>query len=143
LTVHQPHPVPRIGWELALARGRDLMAQHAARRPFTIDEEVSLSRVGRFDAYVYTVRSSLDIRERGGETRVYLSASDGRELAFLHPRLARGNAVRSWLSALHLRAVWGRPYQLFVSLVGIVVALLAVTGVLVWYRRTAALRGTA
>ena len=93
--------------------------------------------------YIYNVRSSLDIRDKGGQTRVYFSAADGRDLGFEYPSIAAGNAVSNWLSALHMRRVGGPPYQAFIALIGLVVATLSITGVLTWLKRCAsARRGT-
>lgn len=128
---------PRLGWEPALARGRELMAREAKRSGFVVYDEIWLSRDREHDAYVYHVRSSLDVRDKGGETRIYLSASDGRQLAFVHPSMASGNTVSSWLYGLHMALVWGKPYQAFVALFGLTVATLSITGVLVWYKRRA------
>ena len=46
-----------------------------------------------------------------------------------------GNTVESWLYALHMARVFGRPYQVLVSLFGLVTALLSITGVLIWWRK--------
>src|SRR5581483_4690145 len=121
----------------AQARGRAFMAEHALREGFTIERETSLVLDRQARAYIYNVKSSLDIRDKGGQTRVYVSATDGRELGFEYPSIAVGNAVSNWLSALHMRRVGGAPYQAFIALIGLVVATLAITGVLTWLKRRA------
>lgn len=134
---------PLMDWEAAHARGKALMAEHAAKQGFTVFEETYLLVDRTLGSYAYAVRSSLDIREKGGQTRVYFSGMDGRELKFFHPNIASGNAVSSWLSALHMRQVWGAPYQAFVALVGLVVAALSITGVLIWFKRRPVKRSAA
>jgi uncharacterized iron-regulated membrane protein len=126
---------PGLGWRDAYARGRSLMTRHAAQQGFAVVREVFLLLDRRHNAYVYAVKSSLDIRDRGGQTRVYFGADDGRELGFHYPSITSGNAVDGWLSALHMSRIWGRPYQLIVSLLGLVTAGLSITGVLVWLKR--------
>lgn len=119
----------------ARERGRELMQAHARRQGFTIAGESHLGWWPEYGAYVYAVRSPLDVRRQGGQTRVFFSGADGRELAFDYPSVAAGNAVTAWLSALHMAEVGGRPYQFFVSLFGLAVAALSITGVVVWLRR--------
>lgn len=126
---------PLMSWEAAHEQGKALMTKHIAHQGFTVFEETSLSVDRVLGMYVYAVRSSLDIGEQAGQTRVYFSGTDGRELQFFYPAMTSGNAVSSWLSALHMRRVWGVPYQAFVALIGLVVATLSVTGVLMWFRR--------
>jgi uncharacterized iron-regulated membrane protein len=43
-----------------------------------------------------------------------------------------GNTVESWLHALHMARVFGRPYQVLVSLLGMATAVLSWTGVYIW-----------
>jgi len=139
--VSHPAPYqPQIDRRTAQARGRALMAEHARREGFTIDHETSLVLDRQARAYIYNVKSSLDIRDKGGQTRVYISAVDGRDLGFEYPSIAAGNAVASWLSALHMRRVGGAPYQAFIALIGLVVATLSITGVLTWLKRRAVAR---
>jgi uncharacterized iron-regulated membrane protein len=45
------------------------------------------------------------------------------------------NTITSWIIALHVTAIWGLPLQIAVSLLGIVVAVITVTGVLIWWRK--------
>lgn len=142
-----PDSRPLMSWESAHAQGKALMAKHTAQQGFSVFEESYLSLDRARSIYTYAVRSSLDIREKGGQTRVYFSGKDGRELQFSYASITSGNAVSSWLSALHMRRVWGAPYQAFVALIGLIVATLSVTGVMVWYKRRPvkrpALRGAA
>jgi uncharacterized iron-regulated membrane protein len=137
-------PVPesprdaRLTWERALERGRTLMADNAARHRFTIEYEDSLRLDRERGVFIYSVKSSLDIRDRIGDTRVLFSAVDGRDLGFTHPYVASGNAVSQWLSALHTGRVGGMPYRALLCLMGVIVAILSVTGVFIWWKK----RGT-
>lgn len=124
-----------LDWTEALERGRVLMEDHARRRNFAIEQESYLLAAYSEQAYVYAVRSSLDVSEKSGQTRVFFSMSDGRELAFDYPTIANGNTVSAWLSTLHMGYIGGRPYQAFVAFMGLVVALLSMTGVMVWIKR--------
>jgi uncharacterized iron-regulated membrane protein len=123
---------PQLDWQAALERGRDLMAGHVAA-----DYETSLHFDREKSVYEYAVKSALDVRDQGGETVVSFSAVDGRELGFFHPHAASGNALEIWLEAIHRAHVWGQPFRVFVSLMGLVVALMAITGILTWLKRRA------
>jgi uncharacterized iron-regulated membrane protein len=128
---------PGLDFRAALARGRELMAAAAEREGFALGPETFIFFDRMRDAYIYTAESSFDVRDEGGEMDLAFSASDGRELALRHPRVASGNTVLHWLSALHQGKVWGLPYQVFISLMGVLVAVSSVTGVLVWVKRRA------
>jgi uncharacterized iron-regulated membrane protein len=39
------------------------------------------------------------------------------------------------MGALHMAQVFGWPYRLFVALLGVAVAMLSVTGVLIWLKK--------
>ena len=85
----------------------------------------------------YSVRSSKDFSSDHGHTIVYFSAQDthGAEIAFEHPTIAPGNTFTSWLGALHMGKVFGLPYRLLVVVLGVVTAVLSVTGVVIWLRK--------
>ena len=46
-----------------------------------------------------------------------------------------GNTITSWLIALHDANVFGLPYRIFVSALGLVIAMLSVTGVYIWWKK--------
>jgi uncharacterized iron-regulated membrane protein len=48
--------------------------------------------------------------------------------------------AREWMSALHMAAIWGWPYRVFVALMGLVITGLSVTGIYVWWRKRRARR---
>lgn len=131
----RPVTNPRLGWPEALARGRQLMGEAAARDGFKISYETFLYLNRPRDAFVYSVHSNLDVREKGGDTEVAFSATDGKLIGLSHPRVSSGNALVYWLGALHMAKLWGVPYQVFVSLMGLLIAGLSITGVLVWFKR--------
>jgi uncharacterized iron-regulated membrane protein len=133
----EPVAEPRLGWEAALMRGREAMAARAAQGQFVVDHETSIYLNREGGLYEYAVKSSLDVRDQGGETVVYFSATDGRDVGFFHPHAASGNAVEIWLEALHRSHVWGMPFRVFVSLMGVVVMVMSITGIITWLKRRA------
>jgi uncharacterized iron-regulated membrane protein len=86
--------------------------------------------------YIYFVRSSRDIQDKRGRTRVFFDANDGSlKLVLLPTGQFSGNTITSWLIALHDANVFGLPYRIFVSALGLVIAMLSVTGVYIWWKK--------
>jgi uncharacterized iron-regulated membrane protein len=82
------------------------------------------------------VRSSRDIQDKRGRTRVFFDANDGSlKLVLLPTGQFSGNTITSWLIALHDANVFGLPYRIFVSALGLVIAMLSVTGVYIWWKK--------
>ena len=46
-----------------------------------------------------------------------------------------GNTISAWLYALHMGDVFGLPYRIFVCVLGLVIAMLSVTGVYIWWKK--------
>ena len=135
---HAPPPAtaPQLDWPAARTQGRLLMAQLARRHTFTILEENALAYERAPGVYSYSVRSSLDVRASKGLTTVFFDAASGSQLAaWLPTGAASGDTIRSWISALHMASMWGWPFKLFICAMGMMVAGLSVTGVLVWRRK--------
>ena len=135
----KPTDSPRLDWHAAQSVGERLMADQSRIHSFTVGQPLGLAYYPETGAYFYDVRTSRDVFQRspkGGTTSVMFDGDTG-ELRFLWlPTGARtGNTVESWLYALHMTRVFGRPYQIFVCILGAVVTLLSVTGVYIWWRK--------
>jgi uncharacterized iron-regulated membrane protein len=86
--------------------------------------------------YVYAVKSTVDIQDHGGQTRVVIDANSGAVKQVLLPTgQYSGNTITTWLMALHMANVWGLPYKIFVCVLGLVIVMLSVTGVLIWLKK--------
>lgn len=134
--ISQPPLDPPMGWAAGLAAARTEMAALAAREGFRIERESNIGYEAGQGIFRYRVVSSRDVAERYGQTTVIIDASDGRLLGtYLPTGKAAGDTVTEWMYALHMAALWGWPMQVFVSLVGVVVAALSVTGVVIWWQR--------
>jgi uncharacterized iron-regulated membrane protein len=46
-----------------------------------------------------------------------------------------GDTVTHWLTSLHMARVFGQPMQVLVCAMGLVVAMLSLTGIIVWLRK--------
>ncbi|MFT7774207.1 PepSY-associated TM helix domain-containing protein [Roseateles sp.] len=131
-----PRQAPALDWPQARERGRELMAEQAQRLGFVVHHEDSLLYLATHGLYRYDVHSSLDLRERGGYTQVYFDGDTGALRAtWLPTGGAAGDTVRTWLTSLHMALVWGLPMKLFMSAMGLAVAMLVVTGVVIWWRK--------
>jgi len=135
----QPRYAPRLDWRSAQDRGRELMAEQARARGFVAGEALTLSYFAETGAYFYEVRGSHDLFDRapkGGSTFVMFDGDTGALRTVSEPTGEHaGNTIESWLYALHMARVFGPGYQVLVCLLGLIVALLSVTGVYIWYRK--------
>lgn len=125
---------PKLTWENALELSRKLMIGAAQREQLEVFGEASLSLDRDLGMYIYTVHSNMDVFDSGG-TELYISATDGREIALSHPQMAFGNSLSNWMAALHRARISSTPYKALASLTGIAVTALAVTGFIVWLKR--------
>lgn len=106
------------------------MADAGRAHDFTVERPVALRLDREHGVYVYQVRSSRDIQDRAGETRVFIDADSGEPRGLSLPTgQYTGNTVTAWLFALHMGNVFGLPYRIFVCLLGLAIVMLSVTGV--------------
>ncbi|MBS0411891.1 MAG: PepSY domain-containing protein [Proteobacteria bacterium] len=135
----RPNPHPRLGWRQAEALGRAYMQREARLEGFTAGEPLSLMYLPDVGAYGFDVRGSRDIFERspkGGSTTVMLDGDTGAFRSLSQPTGEHlGNTIESWLYALHMARVFGRPYQVLVCIAGLVTAMLSVTGAYIFLRK--------
>lgn len=135
-TLTSPVLEPAVTWRAARDLGRRLMAEQVRRHGFTVVQEDSLVYDPRTGRYSYSVHSDRDVSQHWGGTVVRF---DGRTGAFLQLWLPTGAAssdtIRSWLVSLHMAALWGLPFKVFVCGMGLAVASLSVTGVVIWSKK--------
>jgi uncharacterized iron-regulated membrane protein len=134
-----PQLQPGMSWEAALATGRRLVASEARARGASVLEETLLRYDPRSATFRYMVKSSADIRDRIGSTSVVFDANTGHPYYFWWPTgAAAGDTIRTWLTSLHLAALWGVPFKVFMTVLGLAVAMLSATGIVIWRRKRAA-----
>lgn len=133
------NPSPALDWRAALAVGERLMAEQSALHGFTVSEPLGLQYNARGGSYSYEVRGSRDLFERapkGGSTVVSFDGTTGEFRRLSQPTGEHvGNTIESWLYALHMARIGGRPYQALTCVVGLVTAVLSVTGVYIWWKK--------
>lgn len=128
----------RLSWPSALDQARSLMRGEASGRDFDVLEERGLSYYASRGMFQYRVRSSLDISKRYPSTVIWFDGDTGEQAIFEAPTGERaGNTITSWINHLHFGSisVGGLPYRIFVSLTGVAVALLSITGIWIWWRK--------
>ena len=135
-----PKPTPGLKWPAALDRGRTLMAGELEARGLTSRFESYLAHDASTGTFRYAVSSSADRADKPfGATTIIFDADTGARRDFYSPLDDRtGDTVTRWLYDLHLAAIWGRPYDVFVTLLGLAVVMLSGTGVLIWAKKRAA-----
>jgi uncharacterized iron-regulated membrane protein len=140
----EPVPTPALGWREAQAVADRLMADQARAKGFRTGPAVLLYYSAEHGSYTYEVRSTLDFTDRPRRYGVQV-VFDGHSGALQHVMLPTGqhtgNTVSHWLHALHMGNVFGLPYRIFVCVLGIAIAALSVTGVVVWWHKLRARRG--
>jgi uncharacterized iron-regulated membrane protein len=128
-----------MGWQEANATAEELMALQAHIRGFTVIRPLGLSLMRERGLFTYDVLSDRDIADKYGATSLAFDASSGTLVSLSVPTGDRvGNTITTWLSRLHMADVFGLPYKFFVSVFGILVAMLSVTGVYIWSKKRSA-----
>lgn len=141
----EPLVRPPVDWSEALQLGQRYMAEQAQTQGFEIYRAAALEYRRDLGTYFYLAHTSRDLRDGNTPTEtdspataatVAIDARDGSLLGVQIPTGQRaGNTFTSWLIALHVTALFGRPWQIAVSVFGMLVVAITVTGVLLWWRR--------
>ena len=132
----RPNEKPRLDWRAALSAGERLMAKQAEIHGFAVERPMGFSFDSEKGLYSYKVRGSRDIQDRRGNTEILFDADTGelRQLILPSGQYA-GNTVTSWLYALHEANVFGMPYRIFVSVLGLAITMLSCTGIYIWWKK--------
>jgi uncharacterized iron-regulated membrane protein len=128
-------------WASALAEARRRMKEATVRHGFSVQREAGLYWDRSRGLWRYYVESSLDVSSRQPRTQLLFDLNDPARQALVLPTAqSTGDTVTTWLKALHTAAVFGMPYRLFVSLMGVAVVGLSLTGLYVWWHKLRARR---
>lgn len=145
-TLPAPRNAPRLGFREAVERGQELAEQEATKQGLAVlDEGESwIWHVPTSGLYVYGFTTGADISHHGGGTRVAFDSNTGVLKSVDWPSGVNGaNTFTNWLTALHTAHVFGLPYRLFVSALGLMVTMLSITGVVIWLKKRSARAGRA
>ena len=128
---------PKLDWRAAQAAGERLMAEQATKQGFKIEKPVSLNHLIGEGLYNYTVLTDRSFPDEKSET-VFFNADTGAFHAVLHVNTGHsGLTITNWLRALHMiqDPVDYLVYRVFVCAIGLVVAMLSITGVYIWWKK--------
>jgi uncharacterized iron-regulated membrane protein len=137
-TLARPRHEPQVDFAAAATRGRELAASEAAQHGLILEPNglSALSYRPAVGAYVYYFSTDRDFTERGGRSLVVFDGDSGELRKLLLPQGANGaNTFTEWMIALHMGRVWGLPYRVAVTAIGLMVMVLSITGVLIWMRK--------
>lgn len=133
----EPLAEPKLAWREAQSTASQLMQDSASKHGFKVETPFALSYDSTRGVYEYRVRSSLDILDAGGMTRLIFDAeSGGLRLLLLPQGQYSGNTITSWLVALHEGNIFGMAYRIFVCALGLAIVMLSVTGVYIWLKKS-------
>ncbi|MBY6243009.1 PepSY domain-containing protein [Methylosinus sp. Sm6] len=125
-----------LPWEEAQAIGARLMDEQARANDFSVESLDAFYLLREKGVFQYRVRSSRDLGDKIGATYVLFDAYTGGFIGVEMPSGQRaGNTITSWLAALHMAAVFGMPYRIFVCVLGVVIAMLSGTGAYIWWKK--------
>jgi uncharacterized iron-regulated membrane protein len=115
-----------------------MMAAQAAQHGFIVEQPVALGFDAERGTYIWQVRTNREIDDRSKRytTQVHVDAESGAlKLVLLPSGQYTGNTISNWLYALHMANVFGLPYRILVCVMGLVVAMLSITGVYIWWKK--------
>ena len=135
----QPALDPVLGWREAAAIGARLTAEQARLYGFT-PRPASGHTWFSYDpikgVFSYPAHSNLDVGYHYVGTTLYF---DGKTGEFRAIEFASGHSAAatftSWVSAIHNCTFGGLAVQVLVSVAGLVVTALSVTGVFIWWKK--------
>jgi uncharacterized iron-regulated membrane protein len=137
-----PPVTAAMDWQSAREAGRRLMREQATSQGFTVLREDWMFLDSPRGVFRYAVHSDRDVGHRYTRTLVLVDARTGELRGTWWPTgAATADTLRSWLTRLHMAAVGGLVVKSALSALGLVVAALCVTGVLVWRTKRLARRG--
>jgi uncharacterized iron-regulated membrane protein len=119
---------PRLGFAEVVAKARGEAARRGWAEPFDAfySQEFGVYGVGFGDHH----------QPGFGVPWIYLDDQDGRLLAWTAPGAGTaGDVFMQWLLPLHTGNIIGLAGRILVSLLGLAVAALSVTGVAIWLRK--------
>jgi uncharacterized iron-regulated membrane protein len=136
------NPKPRLDWDQAERVGERLMMAESARQGFGIRRPYGMAYIEDWGVYTYGVLSDINVQGHAWTTSLWLDGDSGKLVSVDVPHGQRlGNAIGMWLRALHFADLGDSLlYRCFVALLGLVIAMLSVTGVYIWLRKRSARR---
>lgn len=138
----EPNHNPKFNYKearkTALEYLRTTQSRPESERIFQI-EPIGMRYIADLGVYYYRFKSNRDIQDDSGKTALFIDANTGKIKAFYLPTgKSTGDTITTWIKSLHMAAVWGLPFKIFVCVMGFIVAMLAISGVIIWWRKHSA-----
>jgi len=130
----------KLDLRAAQERGKELAAEQAAAGGFRLLQPKGLTSLGYARSYNYIVETDRSF-PADKELVVFFDGDDGSFRTVMTTSTGTfGETLTNWLRGLHMarEPVDYLPYRIFVCVLGLVVAMLSVTGVYVWWKKRAA-----
>jgi uncharacterized iron-regulated membrane protein len=136
----QANAAPAIDAHAALEAGARLAAEQAGKEGRDIpDLAASINYNEKMGAYMFAARSSRAAEDSRDLTLVTIDGVTGEAVELPIMKLMNRTGTRAtidyWLGALHTASVFGLPYKIFVCALGLVIAMLSITGVYIWWKK--------
>lgn len=132
----KPRAEPTLNWKDAYTIAQGLMAVQAKLNGFTVQREEGLQYVADKGVFIYSVRSNRDLMDKWGGTYLVFDGNSGGFVGLSVPTGQNaGGTINSWIFALHTAAIWGLPFKIFITTVGLLIVMLSVTGVYIWLKK--------
>jgi len=140
-------PVPALAPRAALEAAQRLAAEQAKAQGRDAPEPKSLAYLDR-GVYFYSVRHPQRMGESAQKGGLVMIDGDTGALVGVPPMFSNPEAIRPstrdvvdiLLVSLHEAQLFGLPYKIFVSVLGLAIAMLSVTGVYIWWKKRKARR---
>ncbi len=138
-TLTRPVPEPSIAMRDAIKQGTIALARIGLSHGFAVERLTAASYDPASGLYRLMARTSLDSSDAAGLTTLWLDGRNGRAVRFDPPQgRTAADAFVTWIEYLHMAEVFGLPYRILVSMIGLAVTALTVTGVLIWMKKRSA-----
>ena len=132
----KPQLDPALSWNEAHTIAKRLMDEQARINGFTVLREDSLQYLTEQGVFIYVVRTDRDLMDESASTYLFFDGNSGKFAGLNLPTGQNiGSSLHSWIFALHMAQIWGFPFRIFVSLVGMLIAMLSITGVYIWLKK--------
>lgn len=135
------HPAPKgftPDWRQAYAQGQSLARQEGNRLGFSVLREGSMFFDAEKNSYSYNFQSNRDFTDKGAWSAVLFYPDGKLARTIIADGGLRDGGADNWFMALHTANVGGLAYRIFVSVLGLAVVALSVTGVVIWMKKRSA-----
>jgi len=119
---------------VTMSQAAAIAAREAHARRWSADPDGVYHDVARRFWFVYFEKSESQWAT-AGSYGVFVDDRSGAVTFVRTPGGTGADVFVNWLSALHMGNVFGTPYKVVLLLLGVVVAGLSVTGVVIWWRK--------